>query len=136
MLTSVSSKLTTGPVEYFRARLEYELSPDGLKKLLDNPPNNICIVDVRDPAQYGAGHIPTARCIPLGVIVSAFAALPKDKMIVTYCEDIAGSRSLQAALELAQVGFPVQRLIGGFAEWSRRGYPVETAPALDPSQAW
>lgn len=138
MLTTISSKVMTGPVEYFRAKVEYEITPDGLKKLLDNPPNNVCVVDVRGAAQFGAGHIPGARSIPLEALASAFRSLPMDKMIVAYCEDLACGLSLQAALELAQVGFQVQHLVGGFAEWCRRGFPVEAAPApsLDPSQAW
>jgi rhodanese-related sulfurtransferase len=135
MLTSAAAKLVTGPVEYFRAKLEYEITPGGLKKLLENPPNNVCVVDVREAEQYDAGHIPEARSIPLASLVSYFYSLPKDMMIVTYCSDIACGLSTQAALELAQKGFQVQHLIGGFAEWTRRGFPVETA-ASAPSQAW
>lgn len=127
MLTSASSKLLTGPVEYFRAKLEYEIAPAALKKLLDTPMHNVCVLDVRGAEQHAAGHIPGALSIPLDAPVSDFYSLPKDKMIVTYDADIASGLSIQAALELAQRGFPVQHLIGGFAEWSRRGFPVETA---------
>jgi len=136
MLTTASSKLMVGPVEYFRAKLEYEIAPAGLKKLLDRLPNNVCVVDVRDADQYDAGHIPGARSIPVEALVTAFSSLPKDKMIVTYCSDIACGLSAQAALELAQKGFQVQHLIGGFAEWSRKGFPIEAAPSAAPSQAW
>ena len=136
MLTIASSKLLTGPVEYFRAKLEYEIAPASLRKLLDRMPNNVCIVDVRDAEQYDAGHIPGARNIPMETLVSAFYSLPKDMMIVTYCADLACGLSPQAALELAQKGFQVQHLIGGFEEWSRKGFPIETAPSSAPSQAW
>lgn len=129
------SKVMTGPVEYFRAHLEYEITPGGLKKLLERPPNNVLVVDVRDPAQFEAGHIPGARNVPLETLVSSFYSLPKDKTIVAYCSDLACGMSLQAALELAQKGFRVQRLIGGFAEWSRRGFEVETSSS-PASQAW
>jgi rhodanese-related sulfurtransferase len=136
MPTTATSRLATGPVEYFRTKLEYEIMPSGLKKLLDKMPNNLCLVDVRDAEQFGTGHIPGARNIPIDALVSAFYSLPKDKMIVTYCGDLACGLSTQAALELAQKGFQVQQLIGGFAEWSRKGFPVETATAPAPSQAW
>ena len=125
----------TGPVEYFRTKLEYEIAPAVLKKLLDRMPNNVCVLDVRDAAQYDAGHIPGARSVPSGALVSSFYTLPKDKAIVTYSADLACGRSPQAALELAQKGFQVQHLIGGFAEWGRRGFPIEMSPSA-PSQAW
>jgi rhodanese-related sulfurtransferase len=136
MLTSASVKIVTGPAEYFRAKLEYEITPAELRRLLASPPNNICVVDVRDAAQYDAGHIPEARSVPLAVLVSSFNTLPKDKLIVTCCSDIACGLSTQAALELAQKGFQVQHLIGGFAEWSRKGYPIDMASSSAPSQAW
>src|ERR1035437_10178847 len=105
MPTTASSKLTMGPVEYFRTKLEYEITPAVLKKLLNKMPNNVCLVDVRDAEQFDAGHIPGARSIPLDRLVSSFSSLPRDKMIVTYCADIACGLSPQAALELAQKGF-------------------------------
>jgi rhodanese-related sulfurtransferase len=136
MLTTASSQHITGPVEYFRAKLEFEITPAGLKKLLDRLPNNVYLVDVRGVEQYDAGHIPGARNIPLETIPSSFYSLPKDRMIVTYCADLACGLSPQAALELAQKGFQVQHLVGGFAEWSRKGFPIETSPPPAPSQAW
>ena len=136
MLTAASSKITMGPVEYFRAKLEYEITPAGLKKLLETLPNNVCVVDVRAAEAFDAGHIPEARSIPLENLVSSLYSLPKDEMIVTYCADLACGLSTLAALELAQRGFQVQHLIGGFAEWSRKGFPIATAPSPAPSQAW
>jgi rhodanese-related sulfurtransferase len=135
MMPTSSTQLITGPVEFFRAKLEYEITPSGLKQLLERLPNNVCIVDVRDADQFAAGHIPGARSIPLDTLLTRFYSLPKDQTIVTCCADLACGLSLQAALELAQRGFQVQHLIGGIAEWSRKGYPMETV-SLAPSQAW
>jgi rhodanese-related sulfurtransferase len=129
-----ASKL--GPVEYFRAKLEHEITPSGLKRLLDRPSNNVLVVDVRKAAQFDAGHIPGARSVPLESLAGAYYTLPKDKMIVAYCTDLACGMSTQAALELAQKGFQVQTLVGGFAEWSRRGYEIESSSSPAASQAW
>lgn len=135
-MESIATKVMTGPVEYFRAQLEYEITPGGLDKLLGKPTNNVCVLDVRDAAQFDAGHIPGAMNVPLESLPSSFYALPKDKMIVPYCSDVACGMSAQAALELAQKGFRVQRLIGGIAEWSRRGFAIEASESSGPSQAW
>jgi rhodanese-related sulfurtransferase len=134
-METTASRLTIGPVEYFRAHLEYEITPTGLKSLLERRPNNVLVLDVRDAAQFEAGHIPGARNIPLETLPGAFYSLPKDQLIVACCSDFACGMSMQASLELAQKGFQVQRLIGGIAEWSRRGYPLETSSHAE-SQAW
>jgi rhodanese-related sulfurtransferase len=131
-----TSKLIVGPVEYFRAKLEYEITPYGLKKVLDKAPETVCVVDVREREAYDAGHITGARSVPLDSLVTALASLPKDRVIVTCCSDLACDASEQAALELAQKGFRVQQLKGGLAEWSRRGFPVEATPRPAESQAW
>jgi rhodanese-related sulfurtransferase len=131
-----AARVMTGPVEYFRAHLEYEITPAGLKRLLDQPTNNICLVDVRDAAMFSEGHIPGARNVPLETLPASFFSLPKDKTIVVYCSDLTCGWSLQAALELAQKGFRVQRLLGGFAEWSRHAFAVEGSSTTETSQAW
>jgi rhodanese-related sulfurtransferase len=125
MQTALQQKLLIGPVEYFRAKLEYEATPYGLKQLLDEKPNNVCIVDVRAPKAYAEGHIPGARNVPLESLVASLSSLPKDKTIVTYCGDITCGLSPKAALELAQKGFRVQHLLGGIAEWAKKGFRVE-----------
>jgi rhodanese-related sulfurtransferase len=135
-MESTAARIMTGPVEYFRAQVEYEITPSGLDKLLGKQTNNVCVVDVRDAAQFDAGHIPGARNVPLDSLPSSFYTLPKDKMIVPYCTDLACGMSTQAALELAQKGFRVQRLIGGIAEWSRRGFAIEASESSGSSQAW
>ena len=42
-------------------------------------------MDVRDIDSYAAGHIPGALHIPLAMVGSQVAYLPRDKTIVAYC---------------------------------------------------
>ncbi|MFI5361034.1 MAG: rhodanese-like domain-containing protein [Elusimicrobiota bacterium] len=135
-MSTTAAKLIEGPVEYFRAKLDYEMTPTLLKTLIDATPRNVFVVDVRGREAYDEGHIPGARSVPIDVLVPSLAALPKDKLLVACDADLACDLSTRAALELAQKGFRVQTLIGGLAEWSRRGYPVESTPPDGPSQAW
>ena len=43
------------------------------------------IIDVRSQDSYDTGHIPGAKLIPAGEIVTRINELPKDKLIITYC---------------------------------------------------
>lgn len=119
--------LILSSVEYYRAKLSYEMGPYSLKALLDDKTNDtLHIVDVRSPEAYAEGHIPTAVNIPLQELPGKMSQLPKDKTIVTYCGSITCQMAPKAALELAQKGFKVVELHGGLKEWHAYGYPVES----------
>lgn len=53
------------------------------KQRLDR--GEIVVIDVRDIADYTAGHIPGAIHIPLSFIQGELPYLPRGKPIVTYC---------------------------------------------------
>ncbi|MBB4039743.1 rhodanese-related sulfurtransferase [Microvirga flocculans] len=82
----------------------------------------LVLVDVREPHEFAAGHIPGAVSHPL----SSFdpSALPEGKRIVFSCA--AGVRSLRA-LEFAQAaGRDIrEHYRGGFRDWVLAGEPVE-----------
>lgn len=111
--------------DYFIAKLKYEMSPYGLKGLLDEGSTDYQIIDVRSSDQYDEGHIPGALNIPLVDLPKMLSKIPKDKTIVTYCGSITCQLAPKAALELAQKGFKVMDLHGGLKEWTNYGYPVE-----------
>ncbi len=112
-------------VQYFSAKLNFEMTPWALKSLIEKTPEQIVLLDVRTPEMFAVAHIPTAKNIPLADLVSKLATLPKNKTIVTYCGNIACGLAPKAALELAQKGFKVQQLLGGIEMWQEKGFPVE-----------
>jgi sulfur-carrier protein adenylyltransferase/sulfurtransferase len=76
-------------------------------------------VDVREPYEWDAGHIPNARHIPVGDLASRLAELPRDTDLVLYCE--AGSRSARALDVLRDAGFArAKHLKGGYLRWMRQ----------------
>jgi rhodanese-related sulfurtransferase len=83
---------------------------------------SIVLVDVREPHEFAAGHIPGAVSLPL----SAFdpATLPEGKRIVFSCA--AGVRSVRA-IEFAQAaGRDIrEHYKGGFKDWATSGEPIE-----------
>lgn len=119
-------KLAISPVDYFAAKIAYEMTPWSLKNLLlDQKSEQYLVLDVRSPEHFAQAHIPGAKNIPLADLVSSLKTLPKDKTIVTYCSSITCALAPKAALELAQKGFKVMELFGGIQEWQDKGFPVE-----------
>jgi rhodanese-related sulfurtransferase len=112
-------------VQYFQAKLAFEMTPWSLKALLEKTPEAITLLDVRSPEMYALAHLPTALNIPLADLVSKMNTLPKNKTVVTYCGNLTCALAPKAALELAQKGFQVRELIGGIATWQENGFPVE-----------
>jgi NADPH-dependent 2,4-dienoyl-CoA reductase/sulfur reductase-like enzyme/rhodanese-related sulfurtransferase len=71
------------------------------------------ILDVREPIEFKrTGHVDGAVNIPLGDLRSRMSELPKDREIWTYCH--VGQRSYYAQRVLAQHGFKVRNISGGF----------------------
>lgn len=87
---------------------------------------DIIVIDARAPERYEQGHIPGAINVPHRTMTAeSTASLPKDKLIVTYCDGIGCNASTKAALKLSSFGFRVKEMIGGMDWWSRvDGYPV------------
>lgn len=82
------------------------------------------LLDVREPWEYAAGHVPGAQLIPLGELERRVLEVPKDRPILAICQ--VGSRSLAAAGYLLSLGYRnVVNVDGGTAAWIERGYPVE-----------
>jgi len=84
------------------------------------------VVDVRDPGQYGAGHILGAKNVPLARIDEGSPELAKrkDRPLVVY--DDRGDRASKAVGALKKQGFSrVVNLSGGIGAWQQAGLPVE-----------
>ncbi len=83
------------------------------------------ILDVRQPEEWTAGHIPDATLIPLGELASRVAEVPKDRQVVVVCR--SGNRSAQGRDVLLGAGFPaVASMAGGMNGWTAAGYPTTT----------
>lgn len=113
-------------VEFFSAKLDCEMTPQTLKGMMDKKSmGELCLIDVRDAAQYAAGRLPHAVNIPLQDLAGKLALLPKDKTVVAYCGDMTCGMAPKACLELAHKGYKAMMLLGGFAGWMEKGFPVD-----------
>ena len=99
-------------------------------QLKDELARGALLLDVRQPEETSCGIIPGAVTIPLPELRARLGELPKDrKIIVTYCK--VGLRGYVAQRILAQHGFQVANLSGGYISWeaaTTRGVEGEPAP--------
>jgi rhodanese-related sulfurtransferase len=83
------------------------------------------ILDVRQPEEWAAGHIPDATLIPLGDLPARIAEVPKDRQVLVVCR--SGNRSAQGRDILLGAGYPsVTSMAGGMNDWAAAGYPTTT----------
>lgn len=87
--------------------------------------NSILLVDVREPNEWEAGHIPGSILMPLSTFDAAEIPDPQGRRIVLSCR--SGRRSLTAAAAARDAGVPVDaHYAGGFLDWVNQGGPVDT----------
>ncbi|MEW5822266.1 MAG: rhodanese-like domain-containing protein [Cyanobacteriota bacterium] len=110
-------------VKYFQEKLAYEISAYELVKLLNE--EYIQVIDVRAREDYTEFHIQGALSIPVIDLKHNLARLSKDKINVVYCYDQNCRASSFAALILAENGYPVMELHGGFAAWNQKSFPID-----------
>ncbi|WDZ89907.1 adenylyltransferase/sulfurtransferase MoeZ [Nocardiopsis sp. HUAS JQ3] len=84
-----------------------------LKDLLDNKPEEIFLVDVREKNEYEIVSIPGATLIPKGEFLNgrALEQLPQDRRIVLHCK--SGVRSAEALAAVHAAGFSDAVHVGG-----------------------
>ena len=109
-------------------------------QLLALQSGGVPVIDVREPAEYAAGHVPGAVNIPRGVLEFEVDGHPavncqqdsalahRDQPVVLYCR--SGGRSALAAEALQRLGFsePLS-LAGGFIRWAAAAREVVNGAA-------
>jgi hydroxyacylglutathione hydrolase len=85
------------------------------------------VIDVRQPSEYEAGHVPGSTHIGAGELPEKLDGLPHDRPIATICA--SGYRSSVAASLLRAAGFAdVAPVASGVPTWEAHGFPVEYGP--------
>jgi rhodanese-related sulfurtransferase len=102
----------------FRRRTIDQLRPADVAARRDD----IELLDVREPAEWRAGHVPGSRHIPLQQLPNRLAELDVGSSVVVVCR--SGSRSDHAARFLAQQGYQAANLAGGLQAWAREGHEL------------
>ncbi len=101
---------------------------DEYRKLLENP-GSALIVDVREPQEFEAGHVPGVINIPRGLISSQiwnYVGAPEkadlERPIILQCQ--SGRRATLAAHTLQELGFTqTTAVIMNLDDWHTSGHP-------------
>ena len=99
-----------------------EITATELKKRLDAG-DDIQLIDVRQPEEYGFAKIEGAKLIPLGELPSRVGELDPNREVIFQCK--SGVRSARAVEFLQQSGFKgsIKHLLGGITAWSNEVDP-------------
>jgi rhodanese-related sulfurtransferase len=78
-------------------------------------PDDVFLLDVREPVEFARGHVDGAVNIPLSELRARLDELPAERDIWVYCA--VGQRAYYATRALLQRGRRVRNLSGGFQSW-------------------
>jgi glyoxylase-like metal-dependent hydrolase (beta-lactamase superfamily II)/rhodanese-related sulfurtransferase len=100
-----------------------QISVDDLSDLL-NSQKDLQVIDVRQPGEYGAGHVPSAVNAPLARVGESAGEFDPNRRTAVICA--GGFRSSAATSVLERLGFKnLLNVLGGTGAWVKAGYPVE-----------
>ncbi len=87
-------------------------------------------IDSRNGFDFARGHIRGAVNLPLNEFdnrASFVDSLPKNRILVTYCDGIECNSSIGLASRLSDAGFQGVRIFfAGWSEWQAQNLPTET----------
>ncbi|OLZ72182.1 sulfurtransferase [Streptomyces sp. IMTB 2501] len=132
--TSVNPVLRVAPAApaeaaaYFRASLAFHADvSDVAAALAAGGDPGFAVVDTRSTESWDQGHIPGAVHLPTALIPEqAGQLLDKSVPVVTYCWGPGCNGATRAALALAELGYQVKEMLGGFEYWAREGFAYDT----------
>jgi rhodanese-related sulfurtransferase len=95
----------------------------------DPLPDNLAVLDVREPQEWAYGHIEGAVHVPLMELPQRLAELGEQQTLVV-CK--VGARSAHAVEFLRQQGFDAVNLDGGLLEWEAAGRALVSETGRPP----
>ncbi|ADH85187.1 rhodanese-like domain-containing protein [Desulfurivibrio alkaliphilus] len=113
------------------------LSPAEARQYIEkHPAADFQLLDVRQPKEYEAEHLPGAKLIPIKELPDRQAELDPDRPVLVYCA--VGGRSRAAAQYLNGQGFKeVYNMAGGIKAWQggKAAGPLDAGLELLPATA-
>ncbi|MGW7370263.1 rhodanese-like domain-containing protein [Streptomyces sp. NPDC054841] len=113
---------------YFSASLAFHADvSDVASALAAGGDPGFVVLDSRSTESWDQGHVPGAIHLPTALIPGQAAQLLDPSVpVVTYCWGPGCNGGTRAALALAELGYHVKEMLGGFEYWVREGFEYET----------
>ena len=130
-----------------RAAAVQQIKPEELKKRIENNDPSILVVDNQPRGVYDLGHIKGAINFPWALDIQTPGTLPRDKMLILYCDCVHAEGSIDVSDKLStesdscsanddatdvanqlevKFGYKNIRILeGGWSRWQQFGYPIE-----------
>jgi rhodanese-related sulfurtransferase len=124
-VTEISAADSKDVQEHIERLLSFETDCWDVHAAITAGHSDFVLLDVRGPAHYAAGHIPTAINLPHGRINERnLAEYPPETVFVTYCNGPHCNGADRGALRLARLGRKVKKMIGGIEGWKDEGFTL------------
>ena len=107
---------TEKAMRFFAKNLAYTLGPVELKEMLEE--NKIKLIDVRAKEDFEISHLPGAINLPYSTLKEDLSMLSKEDINVVYCYNHLCHLGDRAAFRIAEAGYPVMVMQGGFKSWT------------------
>jgi rhodanese-related sulfurtransferase len=93
-------------------------------------PDGAYLLDVREPDEWQAGHVPDAVHIPMGQLQERAGEIPQDTEVYVICR--SGARSAQVTVALNNAGWQAKNVDGGMQRWAQVDRPMVSETGADP----
>jgi len=124
-VTETAAAASEDAQEHFERLLSFETDCWDVHSAITGGHADFVLLDVRGPALYAAGHVPTAINLPHGRINERnLADFPPETLFVTYCDGPHCNGADRGALRLARLGRKVKKMIGGIEGWKDEGFSL------------
>lgn len=125
-LVLVSTAVMVVAVSASAAEIQ-QIKADEVKNLIGSKKTDFVVVDTQPKGAYDLGHIKGAVNFPWAMELKSPGKLPKNKMLILYCDCAHEEDSIDTATQLMKKwGYTnIKVLEGGWSNWLKLGYPIE-----------
>lgn len=124
-VTAIAAAPADRAEQHFASLLAFETDCWDVHSSLAAEQPDFVLLDVRSSDAFAAGHVTGATNLPHAQIsAAALEQWPTDTTFVVYCNGPHCNGADRAALNLARLGRPVKKMIGGMTGWLDEGFSL------------